>query len=479
MDILEFSINNPITEEQIEVLQRIRRNIMRSENEYALYFVECNLPNLRRQLIGELDNTDNLNLLTLDIADYPKNEGIHIDEWVHKQKNKYQNAKSKQSLDAINITGLEQLLPTGSDEQIIKTVSELNWRRSYFQALKVPIIFWLPSYALELLATQASDFYDWYSDIYHFDSNLDQKKLAAFDQYNSLKHPDSQILSQYYQTSVEKEAQLKSLRALLDEATTLNDQAYVRTLMADLFFSIGNLDEALMHWKDAMKIVIRMDNKVAEQTILSNISQIYQAQGNYDKALDCLMKAQSLGKELNDVSDNGAISNNISLVYIARGDYKNALKELENSLKIDAKANDDIALSTRYINTGGIYYKIGEYDKALDYMNRALKLSQDIGNRVGISHSYNGIATIYSDKGYKDLALQYLKKSLKICEEMGNKVLLSTVLYNISFIYCDQKNFDASLQYLNRSLAISREIGDAETVAVTLSTIDSIEKLIN
>ncbi|MDN3448189.1 tetratricopeptide repeat protein [Psychrobacter sp. APC 3281] len=479
MDILEFSINTPITEEQIEVLQRIKRNIKRSENEYALYFVECNLPNLRRQLIGELDNTNNLNLLTLDIANYPKNEGLHIDEWVNKQKNKYQNAESKQSLDAINIIGLEQLLPTGSDEQIIKTVSELNWRRSYFQALKVPIIFWLPSYALALLANQASDFYDWYSDIYHFDSNLDQKKLAAFDQYSSLKHPDSQILSQHYQTSVEKEAQLKSLRALLDEATTLNDQAYVRTLMADLFFSIGNLDEALMHWKDAMKIVIQIDNKVAEQTILSNISQIYQAQGNYNKALDCLMKAQSLGEELNGVSDNGAISNNISLVYIARGDYKNALKELENSLKIDAKANDDIALSTRYINTGGIYYKIGEYDKALDYMNRALKLSQDIGNRVGISHSYNGIATIYGDKGYKDLALQYLKKSLKICEEVGNKVLLSTVLYNISIIYCDQRKFDASLQYLNRSLAISREIGDTENVAVTLSTIDSIEKLIN
>ena len=479
MGTLDFSTNPPITEEQMEVLQRIRRNIKRSENEYALYFVECNLPNLRKQLIAELKSTYSLNLLTLDIADYPKNEGLHIDEWVHGQKDKYQNVKPKQSLDGINVVGLEQLLPTDSDEQIIKTVSELNWRRSYFQALSVPIIFWLPSYALALLANQASDFYDWYSDIYHFDSNLDQKKLAAFDQYNSLKHPDSQILSQHYQTSVEKKAQLKSLRALLDEATTLNDQAYVRTLMADLFFSIGNLDEALMHWKDAMKIVIQMDNKVAEQTILSNISQIYQAQGNYDKALDCLMKAQSLGEELNGVSDNGAVSNNISLVYIARGDYKNALKELENSLKIDAKANDDITLSTRYINTGGIYYKIGEYDKALDYMNRALKLSQDIGNRVGISHSYNGIATIYGDKGYKDLALQYLKKSLKICEEVGNKVLLSTVLYNISIIYCDQRNFDASLQYLNRSLAISREIGDTENVAVTLSTIDSIEKLIN
>ena len=478
MGILEFSINTPITEEQIEVLQRIRRNIRRSENEYALYFVECNLPNLRRQLIGELDNTDNLNLLTLDITDYPKNEGIHIDEWVHKQKNKYQNAKSKQSLDAINIIGLEQLLPTGSDEQIIKTVSELNWRRSYFQTLKVPIIFWLPSYALELLATQASDFYDWYSDIYHFDSDLNQKKLAAFNQYKSLKHPDSKILSQHYQTSTEKESQLKSLRALLDEATTLNDQAYIRTLMADLFFSIGRLDEALMHWKDAMQIVIQMNNKVAEQTILSNISQVYQAQGNYDKALDYLIEAQRLGESLNFISDNGAISNNISLIYIARGDYKKALEELEKALKIDAETDDDVALSTRYINIGGIYYKTGEYEKALDYMNKALKISQDTGNKVGISHSFNGIASVYHDKGNKDLALKYLKKALKICEELGNKVLLSTVLYNISSIYYEQGNFDIALKHLNDSLSISRDIGDIENIDITLSTIESIKRTI-
>ena len=479
MDTLSLATNNSITEEQLYVLNRIKRNIKRSENEYALYFVECNLPNLREQLISELNSTNDINLLTLNITDYPKDKGLHIDEWVDKQKSEYQNAKPKQSLDGINIVGLEQLLPTGSNEQIIKTVSELNWRRSYFQALGVPIIFWLPSYALALLANQASDFYDWYSDIHHFDSNLEQRKTAVFNQTKSLKHPNFNISAQHYKTSIEKEVELKKLRALLDETNTSNDSAYIRSVMADLLYSMGSLDEALKYWKDAKEIVIKMNNKIAEQTILSNISQIYQAQGNYDKALDCLTKAQSLGESLNNMNDNGAISNNISLIYIARGDYKNALKELEKSLKIDAKVDDDIALSTRYINTGGIYYKIREYDKALDYMNRALKLSQDIGNKVGISHSYNGIATIYGDKGYEDLALQYLEKSLEICEETGNKVLLSTVLYNISFIYFDQENFDAALQYLNRSLAISREIGDLGSVEITLSAIDSINKSIN
>lgn len=479
MDTLEFSTNSPITEEQIGVLQRIKRNVKRFENEYALYFVECNLPNLRKQLMDELVNTNNLNLLTLNIADYPKDEGLHIDEWIVEQKNKYLIEKPKELLDGINIVGLEQLLPTSSDEQIIKTVSELNWRRSYFQALSTPIIFWLPSYALALLTNQASDFYDWYSDIYHFESNLSQKKFAAFNQYNLLKHPDSKILSQHYQTSAEKEAQLKALRALLDETTTLNDQAYVRTLMADLFFSIGHLDEALMHWKEALQIVIQMDNKVAEQTILSNISQIHQTQGNYDKALDCLLKAQSLGENSNTVSDNGAISNNISLIYIARGNYKKALAELEKSLMMDAGIDDDIALSTRYMNIGGIYYKTGEHDKALNYMTKALELSKDIGNKVGVSNALNGIGSIYHDKGNKDIALRYLMNALDICNEIGNKVLLSTILYNISSIYYEQENFDTSLNYLNKSLDISREIGDTESVEITLGTIDSITQLIN
>lgn len=475
MGILEFSINTPITEEQIEVLQRIRRNIRRSENEYALYFVECNLPNLRRQLIGELDNTDNLNLLTLDITDYPKNEGIHIDEWVHKQKNKYQNAKSKQSLDAINIIGLEQLLPTGSDEQIIKTVSELNWRRSYFQALSVPIIFWLPSYALALLANQASDFYDWYSDIYHFDSNLEQKKLAVSQQLSSLRHPKTNISAQHYQTLAEKEAHLKTIKSLLDETTTLNDKAYVRTLMADLLHSMGRLNEALKYWAEALEIAIQMNNKMAQQAILNNISQVYQSKGDYDKALEYLIKAQNLDTKIS----NGAISNNISLIHIERGDYKSALKELDKSMNLDAETIDNTALTTRYMNIGSIYYKTEEYDKALHYMNKALNISRKIGDKLGLCHCLNGIASVYHDRNNKDMAFKYLKQALEICEELGDKVLSSIVLYNMSSIYYEQGNFDTALKYLNKSLSISREIDDIESIDTTLSTIDSVSKFIN
>lgn len=475
MDTLSLATNSSITEEQIDILNRIRRNIKRSENEYALYFIECNLPNLRKQLINELKNTNELNLLTLNITDYPKDEGLHIDEWVNEQKIEYQNKNNKQLINGISIVGLEQLLPTGSDEQIIKTVSELNWRRSYFQTLKVPIMFWLPSYALALLANQASDFYDWYSDIYHFESDLEQKKLAVSQQLSSLRHPKTNISAQHYQTLAEKEAHLKTIKSLLDETTTLNDKAYVRTLMADLLHSMGRLNEALKYWEEALEIAIQMNNKMAQQAILNNISQVYQSKRDYDKALEYLTKAQNLDPTIS----NGAISNNISLIHTERGDYKSALEELEKSINLDAETIDDTALTTRYMNIGSIYYKTEEYDKALHYMNKALNISRKIGDKLGLCHCLNGIASIYHDRDNKDMAFKYLKQALEICEELGDKVLSSIVLYNIASIYYEQGNFETTLKYLNKSLSISREIDDIESIGTTLSTIDSVSKFIN
>ena len=314
MDTLSLSTNNSITEEQLDVLNRIKRNIKRSENEYALYFVECNLPNLRKQLINELDSTDNLNLLTLDIANYPKDKGLHIDEWVSEQKNKCQNEKSNQILDGINIIGLEQLLPTDSDEQIIKTVSELNWRRSYFQALSIPIIFWLPSYALALLANQASDFYDWYSDIYHFESDLKQKQFAVSQQTNSLRHPKTNIAAYQYQSKEEKEKQIRQLNALLDETRSTNDNAHIKNQIGLLLISMSELDRALNYFQAAQKDYKVMNNQTMIGTIQNNIAHIYHVQGDYSKALDYLQSSLTIHREMNNRAELSTALNRPGIV---------------------------------------------------------------------------------------------------------------------------------------------------------------------
>ena len=467
-------LTHPVTAEQVEVLNRIRRNIKRSEDEYALYFVECNLPNLRRQLIDELDSTDNLNLLTLNIADYPIDEGLHIDEWINKQKNKCQNEKPKQLLDGINIIGLEQLLPTDSDEQIIKTVSELNWRRSYFQALAVPIIFWLPSYALALLANQASDFYDWYSDIYHFESDLEQKKFAVLQQVSSLRHPKSSIAAHQYQSKTEKEKQLRHLYALLDETRNLDDTATIQNQIGLLLFSIGRQEKAFSCFQCAYDIYRDINNRIGMASTLSNISQILISKGDYSSALDSLKTSLEIIKANKGDIGLGATLNNIGQVYSSIGNHEKALYYYNFGLKTCEQYGDRIGIGSALNNIASIYYDLGEYNNALDYFERSLKTCEEISDKLGLGTSLNNIASIYEIRKDYDKALVYFKRSLNICKEIGNRPGIATALSNIANMYQTWGDYNNAINYYKKSLIIDEETENITGMGLTFNNMAQI-----
>lgn len=473
MNKLKLSTYRPITDEQTDCLKRMRRNIKRSENEYALYFVECNLPSLRSQLVEELNNTDNFNLLTLDITDYPRNEGIHIDEWVKKKKIQYQSKTTECLLDGINIIGLEQLLPTDSDEQIIQTVSELNWRRSYFQELAVPIIFWLPSYALALLANQASDFYDWYSGIYQFNSDTDQKNSAITEQMTSLKHTKTDISAHQYQSKEEKQKQIRQLNALLDEKNSRNDIAYIKNHMGLLLFSMGSHDKARIYFQDANEIYKELDNESGVASTLNSIAQVFISQGDYSSALSILKNSSSITDSLHDKS-LGTIMNSIGQAYEGLNKYEDALKYYEMALKICQEVNHEIGVAATLNNIATIYYNHNDYDTALGYFKKSKATSEKIGNKLGLQSSLNNIASIYNVHGDYATALSYYTQSLDIYKDIGNKLDAGIALRNIADLYRKQGDLAKALNYFEESLTIDEEINNQVGVCITLNVMSQL-----
>ena len=457
MNKLNLSTYGAMTKEQIETLSRIQRNIKRSHNQYALYFVECNLPNLRRQLIDELNNTDELHLLTLDIADYPEENSLHIDEWVNKQKIQFQSEYPKLALSGINILGLERLLPTDSDEKVIKTVSELNWRRSYFKALSVPVIFWLPSYVLSLLANQASDFYDWYSDIYHFNSGDEQKKEAYSQQVKSLRHPKSDISAHLYQSKQEKNKQLRQLISLLDESNTLNDKAYIRNQVGLLFYSMGELEKSLFNFQQSHDLYKEVDKGFDVAVVLNNISQVLITQGYNEKALKYLERALSILENNNERQSSGATLNNIGQAYSLLGNYNDALVNYKIALKISKEFNDKSGISSALNNIASVFHVRGDYANALRYFNKSLVVCKETGDKAGISKILNNTASIYEINKDYESAKFYFEQSLEICNAIGDKLGIATTLSNIANIFKEQGNYSLALDYLEKALDIDRE----------------------
>lgn len=465
MDTLSLATNSSITEEQLDVLNRIRRNIKRSENEYALYFVECNLPNLREQLINELNSTNDLNLLTLNITNYPKDKGLHIDEWVDKQKIEYQSKNIKQLINGINIVGLEQLLPTDSNQQIIKTVSELNWRRSYFQALGVPIIFWLPSYALALLANQASDFYDWYSDIYHFDSAFEQKEVAYTQQALSLYHPETNIPAHEYQSKEEKVKQVRQLNALLDETNNKNDVAYIRNQIGLLLLTMGDLKKALSCFQEAYAIFQELDCKLEAARTLNNISQIFIKEGEANSALIYLQEALEIVNENSDETVLSVTFNSMGEAYDILHNNTEALKYYEYALKICERLDEKTGVSATLNNIASIYYTQGDYKSAFVHFKRSLAISRKIGSKLGLIAPLVNMASIYEIyKDYDNALLNYYE-SLNISEEIGEKLVMGTSLYSIANIYRIQGDYIKASNYLRKSVIIFELLDDKKCLA--------------
>ena len=479
MEILELPKDTSITEEQHNVLKRIRRNIERSDGEYALYFVECNLPNLRQQLINELDNTDNLNLLSLDIADYSKDEGLHIDEWVSIEKAKYQYENPEQLLNGINIIGLERLLPTDSDEQIIQTVSELNWRRSYFQALSVPIIFWLPSYALALLANQASDFYDWYSDIYYFKSNLEQRKIDYSHQALSLYHPESNIPAHAYQSKQQKEKQIRQLNALLHETSNMNDIGYIKNQMGLLLFTMRNLEKALLYFCEAYGIFRRLNYKLETARTLNNISQVYIKQGKSSLALSNLQEALDIINESSDETILGATLNGMGEVYDILDDKIKALYYYEKALKICTKTNDKPGISATLNNIASIYHAQSDYISALKYFEKSLAVSEEIDNKLGAITALANVGSVYEIFKDYDNALFNFYQSLRISEEISDEIGIGTALHNIANVYQLQGNYVKASEYFRKSVSIFEYLDDKRALAYSHYNLGLILKEVN
>lgn len=474
MDTLDISVEDTITEEQLELLKRMQRNIKRSKGKYALYFVECNLPNLSKQLINKLDSSDSTNFLNLDIAAYPKDLGIHIDEWVSEKKKQYQKKNHKKLLDGINIIGLERLLPTDSDVQIIRTVSELNWRRGYFQALAVPIIFWLPSYALKLLTENANDFYDWYSDIYHFDSNAYQKDFAITQQVTSLRHPKSKIAAHQYQSQQEKEHQLRQLQALLDETNNIYDVANIKNQMALLLLSIGFLDKALLYFQEAYNIQKDTDHNLGQAEILSNISQVFVAKGDYSAALDILETSLNTINEKTDKTALDVTLNNIGLIYDHLGDTEKALSYYKNSLEACEKSNDMVGMGAILNNIASLYYDRGDINTASTYFQKALAICKEIDDKLGVANTLLNIGSIYLNQQDYDNANSYLKEALSIFREIGHKIGTGKTLSGIANIYASQGDLATALTYLEESASYYETVGSKLNLAEVFSKIAQI-----
>ena len=455
--------------QQYPDLTRLARVLRRSQGGFSLFFAECNLPVLRQQLATALSERLESPPVRVDLSPTDIDTKT-IDEIIARQVN-------GSPPDApVFLFGLEQLLPSLFSDKLRATVQQLNWRRSSLARLQRPLLIWLPRYALDLLAEQTPDFYDWYSGVFSFPIQTEQREQSEADAFQGL-WSETGIHAAEHMNNSEKKRWLGTLQELLHEHPEIDkSRAKLLNSLGSLLTSIGDKKKALSHLKKSLQITQEIDDKFGQGAALNNISQIFKARGDFDTALSYLKQSLQITQEIDDKFGQGAALNNISQIFKARGDFDTALNYLKQSLQITQEIGDTHGRGKALNNMATIAHDRGDLNTALNYLKQSLQITQETGDTHGKGTTLNNISQIYHDRGDLDTALNYLKQSLQIRQEIGDTHGEGTTLNNISQIYHDRGDLDTALNYLKQSLHIRQEIGDVKGLCTTLFNIGHIHK---
>ena len=154
--------------------------------------------------------------------------------------------------------------------------------------------------------------------------------------------------------------------------------AFLNNELGVVYDALGQKQEALRYYQQALTISQEVGDRSGEGTILNNLGAVYDDLGQQQEALRYYQQALAIWQEVGDRGGEGATLNNLGLVYSALGQKQEALRYYQQALAIRTEVSDRGGEGTTLWNIGALYFRQDRNDAAL----ACLLLTRDIYQEV-------------------------------------------------------------------------------------------------
>ena len=216
------------------------------------------------------------------------------------------------------------------------------------------------------------------------------------------------------------------------------------------YLDLGNLKEALDHFKQANCMAIYLYNPELQARSAFFLGNVHNYLDNFEKAMSFFKESLELYKSVDNLRWQGILTNAIGVVLSRAGDRNAGLVEFKKALVI-FEGNDlekesatpinnigehylqdglpeqaivyyhkSLELNEKYsmlrgqvislLNLGLSHRKMDKYDQALDYFNESLVMAKQEQFLAEVYDIYKEIASTYEKMGISDKSLEYYQK---------------------------------------------------------------------
>ena len=304
-----------------------------------------------------------------------------------------------------------------------------NTRRERLAAdARARLVFWLDGEAIALASRSAPDLWAWRSGVYAFLPAAAPGALTAPGGESPRPSPYPSAHGGVDTRSMaERSRRVVEIRAWLEGNPEAPDELRISLVdeLGRLLFDLGDLDEALAHWREvALPLHRRLGDARRQAITMGRIADILQVRGQLDEALRIYQEEElPVYERLGDLRLKAITMGEIADILQARGQLDEALRVLqEEALPVFERLGD---LRSKAITLG----RIADILRARGQLDEALRISQEeelpVYERLGDVRSkaitMGKIASILQARGQLDEALRiHQEEALPVYERLGD-----------------------------------------------------------
>lgn len=223
-------------------------------------------------------------------------------------------------------------------------------------------------------------------------------------------------------------------------------------------FSLGNFDEAIIHYSEALNLLKDHHYKLYYGIALFKIGEVYENEGIYNEAYEFFYNSLKEYEKINARQEMQRTYTQIGWCYVYQENYALALENAQLSLNIAQQIKDSASWAQNQNLVGYILFKEKKYTEALAHFNQSIAIRRKIKDWYGYSFSLYNEALAYLELGQLKKAHDIFLESIEVDKRTGKKVGLLFTNNTLGLQYAKERNYERAAYHLAEANALARSI---------------------
>jgi len=240
---------------------------------------------------------------------------------------------------------------------------------------------------------------------------------------------------------------------LLEKSSKLEDlgyQAEAYNVLGNVNLHMDNLDQALEHYRDGLKLAKVSHNSRAESSLNNNIGEIYNRLNAHAQAKEYYEKALRIALATGQRNGIGVAYLNLGELAMKDGQLDDAMKRVNDALHVFVKDHDKVGEAHVLYLKADIMLAHGDMDGAEDLYIAAEKIEKETGDQYNLLRTGLDYAKLLILKEDYKAAEKKCHTMLELSESLNSSSLIAQTLSLVAKLYELQGDYEKSLTYYKR-----------------------------